>query len=97
MLVPQGEFFIFSFMPSFLWGPGLKLAKNTERIMDFSQLEISSATLGVTSIATGISVAAISILAVGMIAVDSHEVRCQQTQELCNCKPAIKAKGINIP
>ena len=57
----------------------------------------SSEALGVTSIATGILVAAVSIFAAGMIAVDSHEVHCQQTQGLCNFKPVIKPKGINIP
>lgn len=45
--------------------------KSIEGITDFFP-----ATLGVTSITTGISVAAVGILAVGMVVVDSPEVWC---------------------
>lgn len=71
----------FSFMPLILWGPGLKLAEMSKGLWVFP-IGDSSATLGIASVATGISVAAVSILAGGMIAAGSHEVWYQQTQ---NC------------
>lgn len=73
----------FSLMPLILWGPGLKLPKISKGLWVFP-IGQSSATLGVTSVVTEILVAAVSILAEGMIAAVPYEVRGQQTQELCN-------------